>query len=167
MPKQKRDYSELKLEFFQSDIDELKAFLREKWVNYTSWGVAKMTRWRTKEKQEYKAKILEKALEKQATKDSNDLLIPVSFLMKAKKNAIIQIAKKLSEEWISINDLAKWLEAVKTELWEPSKITQNQNLNKEISDELSPDEQEALDIIEFSCIFCLILFNNFFVTVAS
>jgi len=146
MPKQKRDYSAIKLEFFQSDLDEVKSFITHKWIRYNAeWS--RRTKWWSKEKQEYKSKIVERALEKQATKDSNDLLLPVSFLMKAKKNALIQIAKKLSEKWISINDLAKWLEAVKTELWEPSKITQNQNLNKEISDELSPDEQEALDII--------------------
>lgn len=128
MPKQKRDYSAIKLEFFQSDFDEVKSFITHKWIRYNAeWS--RRTKGRAKEKAEYKNEILQKALEKQANKESNDLVLPTAFLMKAKKNALIQIAKKLSKEWLSISDLSKGLDKIKVELWEPTTVVKSENEN--------------------------------------
>lgn len=153
---QKYDYQALKLEFFKSDFDELKAFLSEKWVNYTSWGIAKMTRWWTKEKQEWKEKILQKALEENAKKQAKSLQVPLEELMKWKKAILqlllVQVSKyvKLSQKWedfdIDTNDVDRILKIFKTELWEPTKITKNENTNFN-NEELTEEDQQILNKI--------------------
>ena len=85
MGKVKYDRQALKLEFFQSDIDEVYDFLKRKYGDKLAkssmknkckgWG---------KEKQEYKDKILQKALDKKAKEEAESLEIPVDQLMRAK-----------------------------------------------------------------------------------
>ena len=128
MPKQKHDYKQLKLEFFQSDIDEVKVFIESKFGQWKrSWNFNKNTRWWSKEKQAHKEKILQKALDRKAKEEAKSLEIPTDQLMKAKKTVIWLLMKKLQdsiESWnINIAEQEKILKMIKTELWEPTNIS--------------------------------------------
>lgn len=143
----KYDYNALKLEFFQSDFDEVQAFFEHKWSNPKNWNILKNTKGWAKEKKEWKWKIIEKALEEQLKKEAKDLSLPIWFLMKAKKNAIIKIAKQITEDKLmSMKDLVRWLWTIKTELWEPTKITKNENHNTN-TEELSEEDELLLEKI--------------------
>ena len=124
MPKQKYDWSKIKLEFFKSDIDEVKGFFRGK---YGVWNTqtSRMTTGRSKEKQEYKNEILQEALRKNAEKQIQSLEIPIEILKKGKKNWIIGIIKDLSEksEKLSMSDKVKGVNQLKIELWEPTSFS--------------------------------------------
>jgi len=123
MAKQKYNYEKLQLEFFKSEFDEVKAFITDKWLIYNSeW--TKRTKGRAKEKKEYNAMIVEKALKKNAEKQIDELEIPIDYLKKWKKNFIIWIVndsvKKADK--MSMSDKVKGLNAIKTELMEPTSI---------------------------------------------
>lgn len=128
MPKQKHDYKQLKLDFFQSDFDEVKWFITDKWLRYNSeW--ATRTKGRSKEKQEYKDKILQQVLERRAEEEAKSLEIPVDKLMKAKKAVIWLFMQKLEktmsqkEPNINVKEFEKILKIIKTELGEPTNIS--------------------------------------------
>lgn len=143
----KYDFNALKLEFFQSDFDEVQAFFEYKWSNWKNWNILKNTKGRAKEKAEYKKKIVEKALEMNAQKKAKSLKVTMEFLQKAKKNALIKIAKQITEDdLITMKDLVIWLWTIKTELWEPTKITKNENNNTN-NEELSDEDKAILDKI--------------------
>lgn len=151
------DYSAIKLEFFKSDFDEVKSFITDKWLTYSSERRSR-TKWRTKEKEEYKNKILERALEKNLEKQSTELQVPLEDLMKWKKlllQALLVQAQKSArkivkqEEWdIEATATAdKILKTIKTELWEPNTIWANYNMNANKVEWLTDEESEALDIL--------------------
>lgn len=150
------DYSALKLEFFKSDFDEVKAFITDKWLTYNSERT-KRTKWRTKEKQERKKNIVEKALMKQAEKQANELSVPIEDLMKWKKAVLqlllVQVSKfvKANQDKKDINidvwDAEKILKMFKTELWEPATIWANYNMNASKVEWLTDEESEALDVL--------------------
>ena len=150
------DYSALKLEFFKSDFDEVKWFLSDKWVNYDSRRATR-TKWRTKEKQERKKNIVEKALMKQAEKQANELSVPIEDLMKWKK-AVLQLLLVQVSKFVKANqdkkdididvwDAEKILKMFKTELWEPATIWANYNMNASKVEWLTDEESEALDVL--------------------
>ena len=150
------DYSALKLEFFKSDFDEVKWFLSDKWVHYDSRRATR-TKWRTKEKQERKKNIVEKALMKQAEKQANELSVPIEDLMKWKK-AVLQLLLVQVSKFVKANqdkkdididvwDAEKILKMFKTELWEPATIWANYNMNASKVEWLTDEESEALDIL--------------------
>ena len=137
MQQTKFDYNALKLEYFQSEIDEIKWFRLDKGLNYNS-RVATMTKGRWQEKQKRKDKILEKALERQKNKIAKELEIPVEDLFKIKKDVIELMKHKLKQyskkvelavdgEDVSINtkDLEKIRKVAKVELGEPMIVTKN------------------------------------------
>lgn len=125
--KTKYNRTALKLEFFQSDYDEVESYLSQKWIKRNWWGIAKQTKGRAKEKQEYKNNILQKALEKKAKEEAKNLEVSVDQLKQAKKTVIWLLMKKLKEviEWGDINvaEQEKILKMIKTELWEPTNIS--------------------------------------------
>lgn len=132
--KAKYDRQSLKLEFFQSDIDEVKSFLSQKWIKLNWWGIAKQTNWWSKEKQEYKDKILQQVLERRAKEEAKSLEIPVDQLMKAKKAVISLFMQKLDKtlkqqketDWeasFNVKEFEKILKVIKTELGEPTNIS--------------------------------------------
>lgn len=131
MAKQKYDRTALKLEFFQSDYDEVESYLSQKWIKRNWWGIAKQTKGRAKEKQAYKEKILEKALERRAKEEAKSLEIPMDQLKKAKKTVLWLLMKKLQQviDWgdINVKEQEKILKMIKTELWEPTTISKNDN----------------------------------------
>lgn len=152
------DYSALKLEFFKSDFDEVKWFITDKWLTYNSERT-KRTKWRTKEKEERKKLVVEKALQKQAEKQANELQVPLEDLMKWKKAILslllLQVSKYVkdskSEDWtvkdVDVSNAEKILRMFKTELWEPNTIWANYNMNANKVEWLSDEESEALDIL--------------------
>lgn len=141
MQQTKFDYNALKLEYFKSDIDEIKWFRLDKGLNYNS-RVATMTKWRWQEKQKRKDAIVEKALERQKNELAKKLEIPVEDLFKTKKQAIElmkyklnQYAKKVNKAKedgddddviINMKDLEKIRKVAKVELWEPTIVAKNE-----------------------------------------
>lgn len=153
------DRSALKLEFFNSPFDEVEAFFRDKWKTWTDWNTRKNTKWRSKEKQEMKERIVQKAIERNAERQAKELAIPLEDLMKWKKAIIwllLQQVKKYvndskDEKW-NLQDIDVWnaekiLKMFKTELWEPSTIWTNYNLNANKVEWLNEEELQALDLL--------------------
>lgn len=157
--KTKYDRPALKLEFFQSDIDDVKPFFEQRYNKNTANNkqLANATKWRAKEKQERKAKVVEKALQKQAEKQAKELSVPLEDIMKWKK-AVLQLLLVQVSKFVKANqdkkeiDLDVWdaekiLKMFKTELWEPATIWANYNMNANKIEWLSDEESEALDIL--------------------
>lgn len=124
------DRQALKLEFFQSDIDEAKVFIESKFGQWKwNWNTNRNTRGRWKEKQEYKDKILQKVLERKAEEEAKSLEIPVDQLMKAKKAVIWLFMQKLQKTLeekdtdFNVKEFEKILKVIKTELGEPTNIS--------------------------------------------
>jgi hypothetical protein len=136
MPGKKYDYNALKLEYFKSDIDDFRAFIEQKLGKKAlSGSMNAKTKGRAKEKQAYKDKILQRALEANAKKQAEALDIPVDILKKAKKNGIVGLINDLSnkDKKLSVSDRIKAVNAIKTELGEPTTISKNENLNKGVT----------------------------------
>lgn len=130
----KFDYNALKLEYFQSDIDEIKWFRLDKGLSYNS-RVATMTKGRGDEKKKRRDWIIEKALARKQTELAKKLEISVDELLQAKRNVIDLLQIKLNQyikgiqEWWSVNikDLRTIREMTKTELGEPTTIQKNES----------------------------------------
>ena len=139
MQQTKYDYNALKLEYFKSEIDEIKSFRLDKGLTYSS-RTREMTKWRWQEKQKRKNSIIKKALENEKNKIAKELKLPVEDLFKTKKQAIElmkyklnQYAKKVNESkdsWedvlINMKDLEKIRKVAKVELGEPTIVTKNE-----------------------------------------
>lgn len=130
------DYNALKLEYFQSEIDEIKGFWVAKGLKYNS-KVGEHTKGRWQEKQKRKDAIIQKALERKKNEIAKKLEIPVEDLFAIKKQAIElmkaklnQYAKKRKENPddtpINIKDVDKIRKMSKTELWEPTIVAKNE-----------------------------------------
>ena len=159
--KSKYDRPALKLEFFESDIDDVKPFFEQRYNKNTANNkqLAVATKWRAKEKQERKAKVVEKALMKQAEKQAKELQVPLDELMKWKKAILqlllLQVSKYVKdskwEDWtikeVDVWNAEKILRMFKTELWEPNTIWANYNMNANKVEWLTDEESEALDIL--------------------
>lgn len=155
--KSKYDRPALKLEFFQSEIDEIKSFFTDKWLPYNS-EIRKRTNWRPTEKKKHKEKIVEKAIERNAEKQAKELQVPLEDLMKWKK-AILQLLLKQVSRYVKSNqedkdpldidvwDAEKIMKMFKTELWEPATISSNFNINTNKVEWLTDEESEALDVL--------------------
>lgn len=148
---QKYDYSALKLEFFQSDYDEVSAFLTNKWL--TSKINRTDTAWWSKDKKERKEKIVEKALQRKQDELAKKLQIPMERLLESKKASIQLVRKKLQaiverskKDWdiIDLKDVKTIREMSKTELWEPTTVSKNDNINTN-KDSISFEDKEMID----------------------
>lgn len=136
MQSTKFDYNALKLEYFESEIDEIKRFWLDKGLNYNT-RVATMTKGRWEEKQKRKDWIIEKALAKRQKQLAKGLEISVDELLQAKRDIVDLLKAKLEEyfndvdeNWkskINVKDLKTLREMTKTELWEPTTIQKNEN----------------------------------------
>lgn len=132
MPKRKYDWSELKLQYFESDIDDVSTFLIKFWLKSVWWNYNKQVKWWAKEKEAWKQKVIEKALKRNLEKKAKSLEIPVEVLQKSKKNALIHIMNDLTKNGarMKMRDRVVWLNALKTELWEPTTVSKNENINR-------------------------------------
>ena len=157
MPKQKHDFSALKLEFMESDVDEVQEFLRRKFgEKLATSNMKNKCKWRSKEKQEHKMKIVEEALKKNAKKQADELSIPLEDIMKWKKAVLwlllhhVSKYVKANKDWdkeIDVWDAERILKMFKTELWEPATIGANYNMNASKVEWLTEEESEALDLL--------------------
>lgn len=135
--KSKYDRPALKQEFIQSDIDEVKVFIESKFGGKWNWTIDRNTRWWTKEKQRYKQKLAEKAIAKSLEKQASQLSakIPLDRLVRMKSDFFDLIDQAIdtmmSQENVEIDKVIKWLNAIKTELWEPTSVSKNENENRE------------------------------------
>ena len=143
MAKKKYDWYKLKLNFFQSDFDEVKSFFTDKWLTYNS-EIRKRTNWWTKEKQDFKQKITEKALENSLKKQAKDLEIPMDQLAKAKKNAVIKAINVMMEDKLSMADSERIIRILRTEMWLPNTYSRNENINEE-RQELNQEDKDLID----------------------
>lgn len=142
MAKQKYDWYKLKLEFFQSDFDDVKSFLNTKWM---LWKVSsRWTNWWAKEKQDFKQKITQKALENALKKQAKELEIPMDQLSKAKKNAVIKAINVMMEDKLSMADSERIIRILRTEMWLPNTYSRNENINEE-RQELNQDDKDLID----------------------
>lgn len=135
--KSKYDRPALKQEFMQSDVDEVKVFIESKFSGKRNWTIDRNTRWWTKEKQRYKQKLAEKAIAKSLEKQANQLSakIPLDRLVRMKSDFFDLIDQAIdtmmNQENVEIDKVIKWLNAIKTELWEPTTVAKNENENRE------------------------------------
>lgn len=129
------DYNALKLEYFMSDIPEIKRFWIEKGLKYNT-QVGEHTKGRGKEKQKRLDDITAKALERKKNEIAKKLEIPVEDLFKTKKQAIELMKTKLKQYMkkveadeldapINMKDVEKIWKMTKVELWEPTIVAQN------------------------------------------
>jgi len=134
MGKVKYDRQALKWEFFHSEINEAKVFFEHKYGQWKrNWTMNRNTTGWSKEKQEYKDKILQEALEKRAKEEAKSLEIPIDQLMKAKKAVISLFMNKLNKTLaeqkkdedadFNVKEFEKILKVIKTELGEPTNIS--------------------------------------------
>ena len=133
----KYDRTALKLEFFESDFDDVQAFFLQRYNKDTanSGQIAIKAKWRAKEKQERKEKILEKALARKQNELAKKLEISVDELLQAKRTVIDllkiklkQSLEKIDDWWsITMRDLETIWRMTKTELWEPTVVSKNEN----------------------------------------
>ena len=142
MAKLKYDWAKLKLEFFQSDFDDVESFLNHKWITLNV--NRKWTKWWAKEKQEFKQKITQKALENALKKQAKELEIPMDQLSKAKKNAVIKAINVMMEDKLSMADSERIIRILRTEMWLPNTYSRNENINEE-RQELNQDDKDLID----------------------
>lgn len=137
--KYKYDYAALKQEFMQSEIEDTREFIRQRLGKDTAKNkqLATKTKWWTKEKQRYKQKLAEKAIAKSLEKQANQLSakIPLDRLVRMKSDFFDLIDQAIdtmmSQKNVEIDKVIKWLNAIKTELWEPTTVAKNENENRE------------------------------------
>ena len=153
MPKQKRDYDKIKMEFMLSDFDEVKSYITHKWIAYNAERTRR-TKWRWKEKQERKKKIYLEALKKkwkEAVDDVSKKLERYEMLWDEILNWMEEQFQQIGEEdeeWkkrkINSNDIMNIWKIKRTEMWLPTNISKTENTNKEEKTELNDEEMEAL-----------------------
>lgn len=85
-------------------------------------------------KEEY-AKIKQKGLERAIEKHVEQSSIPNEKLLRMKENLLIIIGNKIAKEreTLSANDLKNLINVIKVELGEPTNISENTNLNKNVT----------------------------------
>ena len=142
------------MEFMLSDFDEVKWFIGDIWVNYNS-KIATITKWWTKEKQEYKKKIYEKALKKKWNETAKEISRNAERLEMLNDRFIDWMEKEMEENErkpakgekkrkLFSNDIMNMRKISRTERWLPTNISKTENTNKEERTWLTEDETEAL-----------------------
>ena len=130
--KSKYDRPALKLEFMQSEIDEVQEFLRWKFgEKLAKSNMKNKCKWWTKEKQEMKEKILIKATQNVITKQAKELEIPMEQLTIAKKNAVVKVIQKMMNTDLDMSDLERSIKILRTEMGLPTTYSKNENMNLE------------------------------------
>lgn len=147
MAKQKYDYASLKAEFMQSEIEDVTNFIKQRLWKDTAKNsqLATKTKWWTDEKKQYKQRLAQRAIEKSIEKQATQLSakIPIERLIRMKTDFFDLIDQAIDwmqqKDNVDIEKVIKWLNAIKTELWEPTTVAKNENENK--------DKIEAISIV--------------------
>lgn len=154
MPKQKRDYDKIKMEFMLSDFDEVKSYITHKWIIYNAERTRR-TKWWWKEKQEYKQKIYEKALKKKWKETAKEISDKAKRYEMLDDEFIAWMEKQFEEEKktpkkgekkrrLFSGDILNMRKISRTERWLPVNISKVEQTNKEERTWLTEDETEAL-----------------------
>jgi len=131
MPKQKRNWNQLKQEFMETELDvSVSAFLVSKWVPNNSRSRLN-TKGRTKERKEVKKKVMKVAIDKSIVKQAKALEIPMDELMLSKKEAVSKVMQQVLEKDLDIQDLERTIKILRTELGLPTSYSKNENMNTE------------------------------------
>jgi hypothetical protein len=139
----KIDWSARKLEFLESDFLEVAEFFRHLLgTNKLPWNIKLKTKWWSKDKAQWLGKIREKVLE-EAEKEMIKLRKPdMQKLWNIHKNIfnmLVEYSNQIIWKWnpsipkISIKELKTLREIVKTEKWEPTRVSENKNINTDSS----------------------------------
>ncbi len=147
MARFKYDYASLKAEFMQSEIEDVRNFIKQRLNQDTTINkqLAIKTKWWTNEKKQYKQKLAQRAIEKTLEKQATQLSakIPIERLIRMKTDFFDLIDQAIDwmqqKDNVDIEKVIKWLNAIKTELWEPTTVAKNENENK--------DKIEAISIV--------------------
>lgn len=147
MAKQKYDYASLKAEFMQSEIEDVRNFIKQRLNQDTAINkqLATKTKGRTEDKKQYKQRLAQRAIEKTLEKQATQLSakIPIERLIRMKTDFFDLIDQAIDwmqqKDNVDIEKVIKWLNAIKTELWEPTTVAKNENENK--------DKIEAISIV--------------------
>ena len=158
MPKQKRDYDKIKMEFMLSDFDEVKSYITHKWIIYNAeW--TRRTKWWTKEKQEYKQKIYEKALKKKWNETAKEISDIAKRYEMLDEEFIAWMERQFEEERktpkkgekkrrLFSNDIMNMRKISRSERWLPTSYSKVEQTNKDESWELNEDEKEAFKTLK-------------------
>ena len=153
MPRQKYDWDKIKMEFMLSEYDEVQPFMKQKYSKDTAKNkqLADATKWRWKEKQEYKKKIYTEALKKkwkEAVDDVSKKLERYEMLWDEILQRMEEQFNPVGEDWkprkINSNDIMNIWKIKRTEMWLPTNISKTENTNKEEKTDLTDEEMEAL-----------------------
>lgn len=155
MPKMKYDWDKIKMEFMLSDFDEVEWFFKDKYKTATNWTIRKYTMWWSKEKQEYKQKIYEKALKKKWNETAKEISDKAKRYEMLDDEFIAWMEKQFEEEKktpkkgekkrkLFSGDILNMRKISRTERWLPVNISKVEQTNKEERDALTEDETDAL-----------------------
>ena len=158
MPKQKRDYDKIKMEFMLSDFDEVKSYITHKWIIYNA-ECTRRTKWWTKEKQEYKQKIYEKALKKKWNETAKEISDIAKRYEMLDEEFISWMERQFEEERktpkkgekkrrLFSNDIMNMRKISRSERWLPTSYSKVEQTNKDESWELNEDEKEAFKTLK-------------------
>lgn len=147
MSKTKRDFRELKIDFFTSDEKELKGFIEKKLGKGKRNGnIQKKTAGRVKEREDYLNNILNKALEN----SEKDIEERIKAKIIKVENLYFQLTLTLEErlkhpENLNISDLYTIRKIIRTEKNLPINITKAEVKEDKKENELSEEEKERID----------------------
>lgn len=119
MPKTKYNRELLKRDFLLSEFDDVTSFLDHIWI--TKKINRKYVKWWVKAKKDYMHSVTNRVLDIQIEKDAETFSIPISLLLKCKRNCFVRIWQ-LVNETNSIPEAVSWLKLIKTELGEPLSV---------------------------------------------
>ena len=155
MPKLKRDWEKMKMEFLLSEFDDVEWFFKDRYKTATNWTIRKYTTWWCKEKQEYKKKIYEKALKKKWNETAKEIsdkvkryeMLDEEFISRMEQQ--FEESKKTPKKWEKVRklfsgDIMNMRKIARTERWLPVNISKVEQTNKEERDDLNDEEMEAL-----------------------
>lgn len=122
------NYCELKLNFFRSELTDVKSFIKER-IGNRNGTYQRMTRWRNQEKESFKRDILEKTLKDNKEKMEKMEEVRLQKLDELNIKLIEMIEKKLDEN-LNIRELQVIRKIIRTEKWLQTNITKNNALEK-------------------------------------
>ena len=161
MGKQKYDWQKIKLEFMLSEFDDVQPFLKQRYNKDTAKNkqIADSTKWWWKEKQEYKQKIYEKALEKKWNETAKEISDIAKRYEMLDEEFIAWMERQFEEERktpkkgekkrrLFSGDILNMRKISRSERWLPTSYSKVEQTNKDEAWELSEDEKEAFKTLK-------------------
>lgn len=136
MPRKVRDWNKLKLDFFKDEIDDVSVFFKTRY-GQRNGTININTRWRSRDKQDFKKEIAEKALAKAKEKMSDDMALDLDKIRMLKKRWFELLFKRANDfidkkdknwniiQWekVDVRDIKDIINLSKVEMWEPTTIS--------------------------------------------